>query len=67
MRTPTLPSVTAAQILITNAARAEVTGNKMSDEDIELALSYAKTEYPELYEKIVGNLQVEAKLTASAK
>lgn len=53
MKTHTLPTVTAAQTLITNAARAEVNGGKMSDEDIDLALSCAKEECPGLYEKMI--------------
>lgn len=55
MKTPTLPTVTAAQVLITNAARAQVNGGKMSDEEVELALSYAKAEYPDLYEKMIAH------------
>lgn len=58
------PTVTAAQVLITNAARAQVNGGKMSDEDIDLALSYAKAEYPGLYEKVSEQLRTEAILTA---
>lgn len=62
MKTAALPTVKAAQVLITNAARAHVNGGKISVEEVELALSYAKAEYPDLYEKIVAELETKNKL-----